>query len=162
MVRRSMDELDRAIMEALSVDARTSNRRLAAQLDVTEGTVRARIKRMEDEGQIHITALTNIDLLRNPTLVYIWIEVERSEQSDSVARQLAAVPEIGFVGKMLGRFDLLAITLVQNNAELAGFLHRNVSGVKGVRRTECSLGVKFVKHDYRMSRIVHSEQVSEG
>ena len=92
MVRRSMDELDRAIMEALSVDARTSNRRLAAQLDVTEGTVRARIKRMEDEGQIHITALTNIDRLRNPTLVYIWIEVERSEQCDAVARELAAVP----------------------------------------------------------------------
>ncbi len=157
VVKKSLDELDRRIVEGLSADARTSNRKIAAELGITEGTVRSRIKRMEAEGQLRITAMTNIARLRNPILAYIWIEVERSGQCDALAEHLAGVPEIGFVGKMLGRFDLLAITLVQDNAELASFLHREISGLPGVRRTECSLGVNFVKHDYRMSRIVDSD-----
>jgi Lrp/AsnC family transcriptional regulator for asnA, asnC and gidA len=154
MSKRQLDDLDLSILEWLSEDARTSNRKIAAELGVTEGTVRARIKRMEDDGQIRITAINNINQLDNPTLAYIWIEVEKSAQTKAVAEQLSAIPEIGFVGVMLGRSDLLAITMVQNNAQLASFLHSTISGITGVRRTECSLGVNFIKHDYRMSRIV--------
>lgn len=152
--KRQLDELDRSILEWLSRDARTSNRKIASELGVTEGTVRARIKRMEDDDQIRITAINNIDRLANPTLAYIWVEVETSRQARSVAEALSASAEIGFVGMMLGRSDILAITMVQNNAQLASFLHRTISGIEGVRRTECSLGVSFIKHDYRMSRIV--------
>ena len=154
MSRRQLDQVDRNILERLSTDARTSNRRIASELGVTEGTVRTRIKRMEDDGQIRITAINNINRLYNPTLAYIWVEVERSAQAREVAEQLSAVPEIGFVGMMLGRSDILAITMVQDNAQLAEFLHSAISGIPGVRRTECSLGVDFVKHDYRMNRIV--------
>jgi Lrp/AsnC family transcriptional regulator, regulator for asnA, asnC and gidA len=155
MSKRQLDELDLKILEWLSQDARTSNRKIAAALDVTEGTVRARIKRMEDDGQIRITAINNISRLENPTLVYIWVEVKASSQTREVAEQLSKIPEIGFVGVMMGRSDILAITMVQNNAQLASFLHSTISVIPGVRCTECSLGVDFVKHDYRMSRIVN-------
>lgn len=159
---RVLDELDRQIVHSLADDARVSNRKIATALGVTEGTVRSRIKRMEAQGQLSITALTNIERLGKPTLAYIWIEAERSDQCEALAKTLAAVPEIGFVGKMLGRFDLLVITLVQNNSELAEFLHRELSGLAGLRRTECSLGVDFVKHDARMSRIIKSDDGFDG
>lgn len=152
--KRQLDELDRSIIVWLSQDARTSNRKIASELGVTEGTVRARIKRMEDDGQIRITAINNISRLASPTLAYIWIEVEKSSYIGSVAEALSCSVDIGFVGVMLGRSDLLAITMVQDNAQLAAFLHSVISGIDGVRRTECSLGVSFIKHDYRMSRIV--------
>lgn len=151
---RSLDKLDRDIVERLSPDARISNRLIAEDLGVTEGTVRARIKRMEEQQQIRITAVTNIDRFQNAALAYIWIEVERSDQTRAVAEQLAAVPELGFVGVMLGRSDILAITMVRNTEHLAKFVHSRISSIAGVRRTESSLGVNFVKHDYRMARIV--------
>ena len=154
MTKRRLDELDQKIVDALAIDARTSNRKIAAELGVTEGTVRGRIKRMEDEGQIRITAETNIDHLRNPTLAYIWVEVDSAMEVKDVAQALADTPQIGFVAVTLGRFDILAITLVQNNGQLADFLNTKVSVIPGVRRTECSLGVTFVKHDYRMSKIL--------
>lgn len=154
VVKPLLDDLDLGIVEWLSEDARTSNRQIASALGVTEGTVRARIKRMEDDGQIRITAINNINCLTNPALAYIWVEVEKSAQISAVSRQLADIPEIGFVGVMLGRSDILAITMVQNNAQLADFLNGTISGIAGVRGTECSLGVNFIKHDYRMSRIV--------
>lgn len=155
MTRRRLDDIDKAIVEWLSRDARTSNRKIASELGVTEGTVRARIKRMEKEKLIRITAVTNIDRFRDAALAYIWIEVERSHQAQSVAESLSAVPELGFVGVMLGRSDVLAITMVRNTEHLAEFIHNNISGVEGVRRTESTLGVNFVKHDYRMARIVN-------
>ena len=154
MTRRVLDDIDKSIVAWLSRDARTSNREIAADLGVTEGTVRARIKRMEEEKQIRITAVTNIDRFRDAALAYIWIEVERSHQAQAVAEQLSKMPELGFVGVMLGRSDILAITMVRNTEHLAEFIHNRISGVAGVRRTESTLGVNFVKHDYRMARIV--------
>lgn len=149
-----MDDIDKAIVEWLSRDARTSNGQIASDLGVTEGTVRARIKRMEQEKLIRITAVTNIDRFRDASLAYIWIELERSGQARAVAATLAEVPELGFVAVMLGRSDILAITMVRNAEHLAEFIHQRISGIEGVRRTESTLGVNFVKHDYRMARIV--------
>ena len=75
-----------------------------------------------------------------------------------MAAALAAIAQIGFVGIMVGRFDLLAITMVRNAEELSSFLHQTVHRIPGVRHTECSLGARFVKHDYRLSRIVTAQR----
>lgn len=152
--RRRLDTIDQGIVAHLARDARVSNRQIAEELGVTEGTVRARIKRMEEEKQIRLTAVTNIDRFRDAALAYIWIEVEHSSQTRAVAEALAKVPELGFVGVMLGRSDILAITMVRNTEHLAEFVHSRISSVAGVRRTESTLGVNFIKHDYRMARIV--------
>jgi len=154
MTRRKLDEVDKAIVEYLARDARVSNGQIAGALGVTEGTVRARVKRMEEEKLIRITAVTNIDRFRDATLAYIWIEVERSDQTRSVAQALAQIEELGFVGVMLGRSDILAITMVRNTEHLAEFVHQRINVIPGVRRTDSTLGVNFVKHDYRMARIV--------
>jgi Lrp/AsnC family transcriptional regulator for asnA, asnC and gidA len=146
--------VDESIVSRLARDARVSNREIAEDLGVTEGTVRARIKRMEEEKQIRITAVTNIDRFRDAALAYIWVEVERSGQTRAVAEALAGISELGFVGVMLGRSDILAITMVRNTEHLAEFVHQRISPIEGVRRTESTLGVNFVKHDYRMARIV--------
>lgn len=153
-MRRNLDKADLAIVERLSRDARVSNREIAEELGVTEGTVRARVKRMEEDKLIRITAVTNIDRFKDAGLAYIWIEVERSGQTRAVAEKLADIPELGFVGVMLGRSDILAITMVRNAEHLAEFVHQRISGIEGVRGTQSTLGVNFVKHDYRMARIV--------
>ena len=153
-MRRNLDKSDLAIVERLSQDARVSNREIAEELDVSEGTVRARVKRMEEEKLIRITAVTNIDRFKDAALAYIWIEVERSGQTKVVAEKLADINELGFVGVMLGRADILVITMVRNAEHLARFVHKRISIIEGVRGTQSTLGVNFVKHDYRMARIV--------
>ena len=155
MTRRKLDALDQQIVAQLSRDARLSNGQIAGDLGVTEGTVRARIKRMEEEKLIRLTAVTNIDRFGDALLAYIWIEVERSDHTRAVAGALAQIPELGFVAVMLGRSDILAITMVRNTEHLAEFVHQRITCIEGVRRTESTLGVNFVKHDYRMARIVN-------
>ena len=79
---------------------------------------------------------------------------EGGVEIEQVAEAMAAMKEFGFVGVMMGRFDILGITMVRNTEHLARFVHRHISGLEGVRRTESTLSVNFVKHDYRKSRIV--------
>ena len=152
--RTALDPVNRQIVQRLARDARTSNRQIAAELGLTEGTVRARIKRMRQQNIIRITAISNIDHIDGAAVAYLWIEVERSRQTEALVERLVAMPEMGFVGLMMGRADILAITMVQNTEHLAEFVHRRISTLEGVRRTESTLGVNFIKHDYRMARIV--------
>ena len=52
-----LDALDHRIVEKLARDARISNRAIAAELGVTEGTIRTRIKRLQNEGLIQFTVV---------------------------------------------------------------------------------------------------------
>lgn len=154
MTRVNLDELDHKIIERLGHDARVSNREIGRELDLTEGTIRARLKRLLDNRVIRVAAVTNANQLRNPILAYLWIEADTAADIEDVARRLAALPDIGFVATTLGRADLLAMTLVENGNELTDFLHQTVDRIPGVRRVRYSLGQNFIKHNYRWCALV--------
>jgi len=150
----SLDDLDRKIIDRLAHNARASNREIAREFGLTEGTIRARLKRLREAKAIRVTAVTNVDRLRNPLLAYLWIEVESAAQMNEVAEALAKLREITFVATMLGRADVLAMTLVESGDDLARFLHSTIDQIPGVHRVQYTLGQKFVKHDYRWCAIV--------
>jgi Lrp/AsnC family transcriptional regulator for asnA, asnC and gidA len=154
MKKLQLDDLDRKIIDRLSRDARTSNREIARELDVTEGTIRARIKRLLEERIIRITAITNVSRLRNPVLAFLWIEVDSSRDAKGVAAALADLPEIVFVSTMLGRCDVLAMTLVEDGDQLTRFLHGTIDRIPGIHRTQYTLAHQFVKHDHRWTSLV--------
>ena len=57
-----LDDLDRQLIDILARDARVSNRKIAGDLGVTEGTVRGRIKRLQQDKLISFTAITDFGL----------------------------------------------------------------------------------------------------
>ena len=63
MTNYKIDDLDQKIIQLLSTDARLSNRKIATQLGFTEGTIRSRVKRLEDENFIRFTAVTNMSMV---------------------------------------------------------------------------------------------------
>ena len=154
MTRISLDELDHKIIERLGHDARVSNREIGREFDLTEGTIRSRLKRLLDNRVIRVAAVTNANRLRNPILAYLWVEADTAANIEGVAERLAALPEIGFVATTLGRADVLAMTLVENGNELTDFLHQTIDKIPGVRRVRYSLGQNFIKHDYRWCALV--------
>lgn len=154
MTRISLDELDHKIIERLGHDARVSNREIGREFDLTEGTIRSRLKRLLDNRVIRVAAVTNANRLRNPILAYLWVEADTAADIEGVAERLATLPEIGFVATTLGRADVLAMTLVENGNELTDFLHQTIDKIPGVRRVRYSLGQNFIKHDYRWCALV--------
>ena len=152
--RISLDELDHKIIERLGHDARVSNREIGREFDLTEGTIRSRLKRLLDNRVIRVAAVTNANRLRNPILAYLWVEADTAADIEKVAESLAQLPEIGFVATTLGRADVLAMTLVENGNELTDFLHQTIDKIPGVGRVRYSLGQNFIKHDYRWCALV--------
>jgi Lrp/AsnC family transcriptional regulator for asnA, asnC and gidA len=152
-----LEDLDRKILHWLWRDARTSNRKIARALSVSEGTVRMRIKRMKDQKLIRISSVTNIAALRPSMFVFIGIEADRSRLRD-IAKELCALPEICFVGIMLGRCDILAMAVVGTPVQLADLLTETIASIPGVRTTESWQGLEVVKHDYRWGRVPGTPQ----
>jgi len=145
------DELDQKIIDRLFVDARSSNREIAREFGLTEGSIRARLL---EAKAIRVTAVTNAKYLRNPLLAYLWIEVDSTDEITFVAKSLAGLKEISFVATLLGRSDILAMMLVQGSEDLTSFLHTTVDRIPGVRRIQYTLSHTFIKHDYRWCTIV--------
>ena len=57
------------------------------ELGVTEGTVRGRIKRLQQERLITFTAITGLQMASNSRLAFIWVQAE-VERTREVARQI--------------------------------------------------------------------------
>ena len=71
-----IDDLDLQLIDLLSRDARVSNRKVASELGVTEGTVRGRIKRLQQDGLIAFTAITSFGMAKNSRLAFISVQAE--------------------------------------------------------------------------------------
>jgi len=149
-----LDAIDHKIIETLGVDARVSNREIGRALGLTEGTIRTRLKRLLDNRVIQVAAITNTGRLQNPMLAYLWVEADSAGDIEALARAMAALPEIGFVATMLGRAEVMAMTLVENSNVLTEFLHKTIDKIPGVRRVRYSLGQSFIKHDFHWCALI--------
>lgn len=148
-----IDDLDRQIIQLLSEDARLSNRKIAAQLGFTEGTIRSRVKRLEDENYIRFTAVTNMAHMDKPQLAYIGIHAEQA-QIRKVAEDVAEMSEINAVIIVLGRFDILAIGLFEGLGNAQDVASNRILALPGVRLIETALVVDVVKYDNRVAKIM--------
>jgi Lrp/AsnC family transcriptional regulator for asnA, asnC and gidA len=154
-MRAELDELDQKIIELLSRDARVSNRQIAVRLGVTEGTIRGRIKRLEDENCIRLTAVTNPIYTGSPKVVLIGVQVNHGEVK-SVCQALTAMPEVGCVVVTLGRWDILVIGLYRTLEEVVDIANNRILSLPGVRHVETSIAAKTLKYDYRVAKITAS------
>jgi len=149
----NIDELDREIIELLSADARLSNRKIATELGYTEGTIRSRVKRLEEENFIRFTAVTNMAHLDRPQLAYIGIHAEQG-QIKKVAQNVAKIPEINGVIILLGRFDILAIGLFEGLPEVHRVASNQILDLEGVRLVETTVAVDVIKYNNRLAKII--------
>jgi Lrp/AsnC family transcriptional regulator, regulator for asnA, asnC and gidA len=147
-----LDALDRRIVDLLTVDARVSNRQIAAQLGVTEGTIRGRINRLEEGGAIRLTAVTNVAFAGSPRVVLIGIRAQHGELR-AVSEKIAAMAEIRCVIIMLGRYDILAIGLFDALEDIVAVANNRILALPGVRHVETSIAVKTLKYDFRAAKI---------
>lgn len=156
MNKRQLDDVDMRILEHLSRDARLSNREIAEVLDLAEGTVRGRIKRLQADKVIKIMAIADVRILtqhENPMMAYIGIHAEL-ESLRETAKAIAELPFVRFTATMLGRYDILAISFVGSSEELIEHVSNQVLEVPGVKHVDTKLAIKSLKYDYRWGRIV--------
>ena len=158
-----LDDLDRQLIDILSQDARGSNRKIAADLGVTEGTVRGRIKRLQQERLIAFTAITGFSLSNHAKLAFIGVQAEVGKVRE-VAKEIAELPLVTSVMIAMGQFNVLAISVFDELENLVENASDRILAINGVHHVETSIAVKTLKYNPRVVRITeadHAIDISE-
>ena len=132
-----MDDLDRKLITLLRHDGRRSISDLAVDLGVSRATVRARMERLERQGDIlGYTVILRADALEQRVRGITMIEVE-GHAADRVVRALGGFSEISAIHTTNGRWDLVVElntdTLTQFDAVLRKM--RLIQGITGSETT---------------------------
>ncbi len=151
-----IDDLDRQLIEILSKDARTSNRRIASDLGVTEGTVRGRIRRLQNDGLIAFTAITSFELADHTKMAFIGVQTD-VDRVRSVATRIAELPSVNAVMITMGRFNIIAICLFNELDTLHEIASEQILEVDGVHHVETSIAVKTLKYNSRIVKITDAD-----
>ena len=152
MADQHIDVLDRQLIAILAADARVSNRRIASDLGVTEGTVRCRIKRLQQDNLISFTAITGLELASKSSLGKIRIQAEAVRQRE-LAELIGRMSPINAVLLTMGSFNILAMCLFEDLAELADLASNRILVLPGVHHVETSIAVRQLKYNALVAKI---------
>lgn len=158
MALPQIDALDQALIDMLSKDARVSNRKIAAELGVTEGTVRGRIKRLQQDGLIAFTAITGFEMGKRARLAFINVQADVDKVRE-VARTIADLPQVNAVLVTMGQFNITAMSLVDELDALVEIASDRILTIPGVHHVETSIAVKTVKYNARMAKITRPMEI---
>jgi Lrp/AsnC family transcriptional regulator, regulator for asnA, asnC and gidA len=142
---RSLDGVDQSIIEALQRNGRESFRRIAAEVGVSEATIRARYARLCDDNILQVTGITNPLGLGYEAQAMVGIRT--AGPPEPVANEIATWKEAGYVVITAGQFDILVELLCADRRELLDLTNR-VRAVDGVASTESFLYLELRKQIY--------------
>ena len=140
-----LDGIDSAIIEALQRNGREPFRRIAADLDVSEATVRARYARLVDHEILQVTGVTNP--LGLGFDAQAMVGVRTAGPPEPVAEEIARWDEAGYVVVTAGQFDVLVELVCVDRKHLLELTNR-IRAIAGVTSTETFLYLELCKQLY--------------
>ena len=143
-----LDETDRAIIAQLQYDGRMSFTDIAAELGISEGTARRRVKQLMDDGVLQIVAIVEPQLLGWNAAGMIGVTVQAG-QVDAVAQKIAQFPEVSYLFMASGEFDLFVEVFCRDREHLVSFLNQKLQQIPGIQRTQTFMILKMYKLSYR-------------
>ena len=143
-----LDETDRAIIAHLQYDGRMPLTDIAAELGISEGTVRRRVKNLTESGVLQVVAVVEPQFLGWNAAGMIGITVQAG-QIDAVADQIAQFPEVSYLFMASGEFDLFVEVFCKDREHFVSFLNQKLHQVAGVQRTQTFMILKMYKLSYR-------------
>jgi Lrp/AsnC family transcriptional regulator, regulator for asnA, asnC and gidA len=145
----SLDELDRAILEELNVDARRSHREIAHRLKVSPTTVSARIARLEAQGVIRgYVPILDDEQLGWDLWATVGIRISKGRLRE-VEERLARDPRAYAIYDVTGDTDALLIGRFRDRRDLDRFVKHALQDPH-VERTNTQVVLNRVKEDHRV------------
>jgi Lrp/AsnC family transcriptional regulator, regulator for asnA, asnC and gidA len=157
--RRGLDRIDQSIIEALQKNGRASFRRIAADIGISEATVRARYGRLCDDDILQVTGVTNPLGLGFEAMAMVGVRT--SGAPEPVADEIAKWDEAGYVVVTAGQYDILVELVCADRRELLDLTSR-IRALDGVASTESFLYLAMWKQLYDWGAHVTDESQLEA
>jgi Lrp/AsnC family transcriptional regulator for asnA, asnC and gidA len=140
----NLDDIDYQIIALLRSDGRMPYRTLAKELNLTEATVRSRVKRLEDSDTMRVVAVTDIQAAGFGMLLAVGIQVE-GRSALLVSEDLAKVSGVYSVSQVVGTHDIEVLTIADDQTTLDAML-MSLSSIAGVRKIMPAMAVEVLKN----------------
>lgn len=144
--KNSIDEIDQRIIEALQQDGRRPFTKIAADLGISEASVRQRVAHLINTQVMQIVAVTNPIKLGFSLASMVGIRVS-GDRLLEVAQEISAFDEVIYLIICTGRFDLLAEVVCRDNEHFLSFLTEKLYKVPGVQQAETSMYLRVYKQN---------------
>jgi DNA-binding Lrp family transcriptional regulator len=116
-----IDHLDDKIIEILKKDSRRPFVEIANELEVSEGTIRSRVKKLFEEGIIQAftikTSSKNVKAL-------VEVKIDVNVNTSDIANQIASFEGVSEVYEVTGEEDIVAIIDVTSSPQLNEIIER--------------------------------------
>jgi Lrp/AsnC family transcriptional regulator for asnA, asnC and gidA len=131
----SVDGTDREIIKILQVDGRKSHASIARQLNLSEGTIRRRVKHLIEENYISVTCTPNSSKLGNNSEALIGMQVTPNKVG-LVIQKLTGMEEVTWFCFTTGDHDIFAWVKLPSTTALGKFLIEELGSTPGILRTK--------------------------
>ncbi|WP_159994427.1 Lrp/AsnC family transcriptional regulator [Roseomonas sp. 18066] len=133
-----LDETDRALLSLLRADARQPLTSLAAALDLSRATVKARIDKLLERGVIQgFTVVLRPEAEIAPIRAITMVEID-GNATDRITRRLQGLPSVTAIHATNGRWDLV-LELEVASLEAFDAALREIRQIEGVANSESNL-----------------------
>lgn len=144
--KSAIDEIDQRIIEELQQDGRRPFTKIAAEVGISEASVRQRVSNLVNTQVIQIVAVTNPVKLGYSLASMIGIRVS-GERLLEAAQEISAFDEVIYLILCTGRFDILAEIVCRDNDHLLNFLTEKLYKVQGVQQAETFMYLRVCKQN---------------
>jgi DNA-binding Lrp family transcriptional regulator len=150
---RTLDRVDRRILDALQADARISNQELAKRIGLSPAPCWRRLRRLEEEGYIAgYATLLNGSAIGLPILAYALVTLENHhpETVRQFDRLVQERPEVLECHSMSGTHDYLLRIVAASMEAYEHFLSTQVLQLAAVRSVNTSFVLRTKKSTTRL------------
>lgn len=145
---RSLDEIDRGVLNILQRDSRTSLERIADKLGVPKSTVHYRIKRLEAEGIIEgYFAKVNAEKVGKDYRTITFVRAKYGPgYHDKIGNMLAQIPGVWAVYFVYGDIDFVVLARSDSGENLMEKVEKMINS-REIERTSTQIVAKVIKED---------------
>jgi Lrp/AsnC family transcriptional regulator for asnA, asnC and gidA len=148
-VSEGLDNIDRVILETLQDDARTALRKIAEKTGVSEATIFARVKKLQEKGVIkRFTALVSPELLGKSLTAFVLINTN-PKSLQTVLASLQGMNDVYEAYDITGSFYAIAKIRASSREELAKLIDQ-IGLIDGVTSTETAIVLRCIKEETRV------------
>lgn len=129
-----IDEINIAIINHLK-DGRAPFKKIADDLSLSEGTVRTRVKKLQDEGILDIAGLVDPEVIPDQNVVIVGVRVKDMHLVKK-GEEFSRLRGVISVCVVTGRYDLILMVMLSRDFTILEFYTEEVSTIDNVSSVE--------------------------
>jgi DNA-binding Lrp family transcriptional regulator len=144
---RRQEDLDEAIIELLVDDGRLSNREVGRRVGISEGSVRARLKRLTADRVIRLGIVCEPDRVGYDAAAYIFFKGSRAAVETALAN-LTGRDEVNFAATAQGAYDGVLMCVADKSTILPQLCIEDLRSIEGIGEIAFRPLLRTVKHRF--------------